>query len=75
MDCDHDAADRAAGRRITRPLLVLWGAQARLEQWYDTLAVWHEWANDVRGRSLDCGHYLPEECPREMAAEMLAFFR
>ena len=74
IDCDHDAADRKAGRRIGCPLLVLWGARARLEQWYDTLAVWRDWANDVRGRSLDCGHYLPEERPEETARELLAFF-
>ena len=74
IDCDHDMADRKAGRRIACPLLVLWGARARLEQWYDTLAVWREWANDVRGRSLDCGHYLPEERPEETARELLAFF-
>jgi haloacetate dehalogenase len=74
IDCDHDTADRKAGRRIACPLLVLWGARARLEQWYDTLAVWREWANDVRGHSLDCGHYLAEERPQETAAALLAFF-
>jgi haloacetate dehalogenase len=74
IDCDHDAADQKAGRRIRCPLLVLWGAQARLEQWYDTLAVWRGWADDVRGRSLDCGHYLPEEQPDETANELLKFF-
>jgi haloacetate dehalogenase len=74
IDCDHDAADQKAGRRIRSPLLVLWGAQARLEQWYDTLAVWRGWADDVRGRSLDCGHYLPEEQPDETTKELLTFF-
>jgi haloacetate dehalogenase len=74
IDCEHDAADKQAGRRIACPLLALWGAQARLEAWYDTLAVWREWANDVRGRALPCGHYLAEELPEETAAELLAFF-
>jgi haloacetate dehalogenase len=74
IDCDHDAADQKAGRRIRCPLLVLWGAQARLEQWYDTLAVWRGWADDVCGRSLDCGHYLPEEQPNETTKEFLKFF-
>jgi haloacetate dehalogenase len=74
IDCDHDAADQKAGRRIRCPLLVLWGAQARLEQWYDTLAVWRGWADDVRGRSLNCGHYLPEEQPDETTKELLKFF-
>jgi haloacetate dehalogenase len=75
IDCETDAADKRAGRRIPCPVLVLWGAQARLESWYDTLAVWREWANDVTGRALDCGHYLAEEKPEETAAQLLAFFR
>jgi haloacetate dehalogenase len=36
--------------------------------------VWREWASDVRGRALPCGHYLAEELPEQTAAEMLAFF-
>ena len=74
IDCEHDAADKQAGRRIRCPVLALWGAQAKLEAWYDTLAVWREWADDVRGRALPCGHYLPEEVPAETLAELTAFF-
>jgi haloacetate dehalogenase len=74
VDCDHDQADQRAGRRIDCPLLALWGAQAKLEAWYDTLAVWREWASDVRGRALPCGHYLAEELPEETTRELLAFF-
>jgi haloacetate dehalogenase len=75
IDCELDEADKRAGRRIACPVLALWGGRARLEQWYDTVAVWREWADDVRGRALDCGHYLPEERPDETAAALLAFFR
>jgi haloacetate dehalogenase len=74
IDCEHDAADKQAGRRIACPLLALWGAHAKLEAWYDTLAVWREWADDVRGRPLPCGHYLAEELPEHTTAELLAFF-
>jgi haloacetate dehalogenase len=74
IDCAHDEADKRAGRRIACPVLALWGAHARLEAWYDMLAVWREWANDVRGRTLPCGHYLAEELPEQTAAELLAFF-
>ncbi len=74
IDCDIDAQDRAAERRISCPVLALWGKQARLEQWYDTLAVWREWANDVQGGAVDCGHYLPEEKPNETAAALISFF-
>ena len=74
VDCEIDESDRRMGRRIACPVLALWGANARLEGWYDTLAVWREWAADVRGRALPGGHYLPEECPDETLAELLAFF-
>ena len=33
-----------------------------------------DWAREVRGRALDCGHYVPEERPQEVAAELEAFF-
>jgi haloacetate dehalogenase len=28
----------------------------------------------VRGRALECGHYLPEEAPEDTYAELRAFF-
>ena len=74
VDCAHDQADRAAGRRIRCPLLALWGGKGKLEAWYDVLAVWRDWADDVRGRPLPCGHYVPEEAPDETYAEFRAFF-
>jgi haloacetate dehalogenase len=73
LDRAHDDADRAAGRRIACPLLVLWGGRWHLERWYDVLGTWREWGDDVRGRALDCGHYLPEERPEEVVAELRAF--
>ena len=75
FDFDLDEADRAAGRRIARPLLVLWGGRNDLEELFgDPLAIWRAWADDVRGRALDCGHYLAEEAPEETYAELRAFF-
>lgn len=73
LDYHHDEADRGQ-RRITCPVLVLWGKQGLVEAWYDTLSIWRDWADDVRGRALDCGHFLPEEAPDETYAEMRAFF-
>jgi haloacetate dehalogenase len=74
LDLAHDDADRGGGRKIAAPLLALWGAKGRLQAWYDVLAIWRDWAGDVRGGALDCGHYVPEERPQEVAAELAAFF-
>src|SRR5919205_118608 len=49
----HDAADRAAGRRVACPTLVLWAKGDDLPYLYgDVLAVWRAWAPDLRGRGL-----------------------
>ncbi len=72
-DRDLDDADRAAGRRITSPLQVLWAGKGALEAWYDTLAVWRDWADDVTGQPLDCGHFLVEERPEEVLAALRDF--
>ena len=59
--------------RVQSPLLALWGQRGPLERWYDVLSIWRDWAEDVRGKSLDCGHYLAEEAPEATAAELLQF--
>jgi haloacetate dehalogenase len=74
IDFALDEADRREGRRIACPVLALWGRRGRLEEWYNVAAIWRDWADDVRGRALACGHYLPEEAPEETYAELHAFF-
>ncbi len=69
VDVEHDAADRKAGRRIICPLLVLWGGSRK----GDLLPVWRRWAVDVQGEGLNCGHFLQEEMPAEVATRLLAF--
>ena len=39
------------------------------------LATWREWATDVRGFAVDCGHYLPEENPAATAKALIEFFK
>jgi haloacetate dehalogenase len=72
-DREQDDEDRAAGRRITCPVQVLWSARGALAAWYDTLAIWRAWADDVTGGPLDGGHFLPEECPAETLAAIQRF--
>ena len=73
-DLEHDRADRDAGRRVGCPLLVLWGANGVIEKCFRPLDEWRRVADDVRGRALPGGHYLPEELPDEVAAELERFF-
>ena len=71
IDLDHDRADHA--RKVTCPLLVLWGERGVIARCYDALSVWGERALNVQGRALPCGHYLAEEAPEETLAELRAF--
>ncbi len=71
IDLAHDEVD--LGRTVDVPLLVLWGARGHLVPLFDVIRVWGERFPDVRGRSLDCGHFLAEERPEETATELLAF--
>jgi haloacetate dehalogenase len=74
VDRAHDDADRRAGRRIACPVLALWAARDDLPDLYgDVLAIWRDWADDVSGRAIDCGHHLAEEAPEELATELRAF--
>ena len=75
IDLEHDRADRAAGRRVRAPLLALWGAHGVVERCFQPMDEWRRVADDVRGRALPAGHYLPEEVPELVCNELEAFFR
>jgi len=71
IDLEHDRKDLK--RKLRMPLLVLWGKRGVIERFFDPLRDWREVAVDVRGKGLDCGHFLPEERPREVLAEIRRF--
>ena len=68
-----DEADHAAGRRINAPTLVLWGGSGLPAKGASPLAVWRDWAQDVRGEAIDAGHFLPEENADATLAALLTF--
>src|SRR5438552_5449455 len=74
LDRPLDSQDRAATRRITCPVTVLWGDQEEALAG-GPLTVWRRWADDVRGHALTCGHFLPEEVPDALAASLVDFLR
>jgi haloacetate dehalogenase len=75
VDARHERADRAARRRIRCPVLVQWSLRDDLEDQHgDPVAIWRDWADDVRGHPIDCGHHVAEEAPEELAALLGDFF-
>ena len=75
IDLEHDRADREAGKKIACPLHVIWGEHGVVNRCFTPIADWQRVADDVRGRTLPCGHYIPEEVPEELLVEMREFFR
>jgi haloacetate dehalogenase len=75
IDLEHDRASRAGGTKVRCPLLVLWGRKAKIQAWYDALAVWRGYcAAEVSGGPVNSGHYLAEEAPGEVLERLEAFF-
>jgi haloacetate dehalogenase len=78
IDREHDAADRAAGRHIECPTLVLWSGSGPLASWYadagGPLTLWRELATDVSGGPVAGGHFFPEERPEDTADRLGDFF-
>jgi haloacetate dehalogenase len=72
IDLAHDAED--AGAPVACPLLVLWGEHGAMHRLHDVLGTWRPLASDVRGHTIPCGHFLPEEAPGPTQDALIAFF-
>ncbi|MER6239842.1 alpha/beta hydrolase [Streptomyces clavifer] len=71
IDVDHDAADRASGNQLAMPVTVLqqdWGTALG----YHAEELWRSWAPRLRHRTVSCGHFMAEEDPKLIAAEIRA---
>ncbi|WP_372984823.1 alpha/beta fold hydrolase [Microbacterium sp.] len=73
VDLDHDRADRADGRRITCPVLALWGAHSYVGRNFDVVETWSHYAEQVRGEPIEADHYLAEEAPTATTAALRRF--
>jgi haloacetate dehalogenase len=74
VDREHEEADRAAGRSVACPTLLLWSSRDDLERLYgDPVAVWRPWAAQVRGAVIQSGHHMAEENPQEVADALIGF--
>ena len=73
IDLEQDRAHPAA--RIGCPLRILWGERGVVQRLFTPIADWQEKSSGaVTGRTTPGGHYIPEETPDLLVAEMLQFF-
>jgi haloacetate dehalogenase len=73
IDLEHDEVDARNGTHIRCPALALWGGRGFVGRHYDVLAVWREYADDVNGTAIDCGHFLAEEAPEPTLTALTDF--
>lgn len=74
IDLEHDRISRAERRKVQCPMLVLWGAKGSIGGWYDPLDLWRHYCTaDVQGSPVNSGHYLAEEAPDEILAQLDRF--
>ncbi|MDY7546165.1 alpha/beta hydrolase [Glaciimonas sp. CA11.2] len=74
IDLEHERKDLADGKKIQCDTLVLWGAHGVIEKCFDPLNEWQLLTKNVTGKALDCGHYIPEEAPEALMAQVMPFF-
>ncbi|KEF54287.1 uncharacterized protein A1O9_09453 [Exophiala aquamarina CBS 119918] len=78
LDRVYDEEELEMGSKIEKPLLAIWGktglfAESMVTQVEGPLEVWQRYAQDVTGKALDCGHFVPEEDPEGLVEALLAF--
>ena len=71
IDLVHDDADFE--QKVNCPMLAMWSSTGYVGRTQDVLKVWQDYATDVRGKSLTCGHYIAEEMPDEAYAAIKGF--
>jgi haloacetate dehalogenase len=76
VDRAHDEADRASGRRIGCPTMLLESAHDDLDIHGDPAAIWAPWLEQqLTHRVIESGHHQAEEAPEQVAAALDDFLR
>lgn len=73
IDLQHDQEDLT--QKIKCPVLALWGEKGIIGKKYDVLKIWQERAINLQGKSVNSGHFLPEEAPEETYLFLKDFLR
>ncbi|KAH8173973.1 alpha/beta hydrolase fold domain-containing protein [Sarocladium implicatum] len=77
LDLDEAREDLRQSRRIQCPVRVLWGKHGVIEKCFDALAEWRAVSDpgvDVDGQAVESGHYIPEQVPDDVVANIRQFF-
>ena len=72
---DFEDDERDLGTKLSCPVYTLWGQFGKMDSLFDVLETWRQKATDVIGKSLPCGHFIPEEVPELLVEEVVPFFR
>jgi haloacetate dehalogenase len=77
VDLAMDTTDFEAGKKISCPALILWGATGSVGRNHNPGPgeIWQRYATDIRrAHAVASGHYLSEEAPDETYRELRDFF-
>lgn len=73
IDLEHDAAD--ADKRIACPVHLIWGKDGIVGRMFDPMADWAaKCSGPLTGSVFVSGHFIPEQTPDALLAEIRAFF-
>ncbi len=72
-DFEDDETDLK--RKLACPMLAIWGEFGKMHALFDVLGSWKEKAERAEGHPLPCGHFIPEEAPDELLADLRPFLR
>ncbi|SEP37445.1 alpha/beta fold hydrolase [Amycolatopsis saalfeldensis] len=76
IDRVHEEADRAAGRQVRCPTLLLAATEDDIDIHGDPLTIWRPWvAGELRGVDVHSGHHQAEQAPGEVARAIGEFLR
>ena len=74
VDYHDEVADRARGRRLQMPLLLLWSTRDDLEDLYgDPRVIWRSWADQIDGHGIDSDHHMAELAPHAVTESLTRF--
>ena len=74
IDLIHDKKDR--NKLLNIPIQVLWGKNGVVGKQFNSLKIWRKYTKKkVYGAGIKCGHFIPEQSPKETIKHLKFFFK